>query len=187
MQNGTVIYSGPVEQVTAAYRNLGSEQDAEGHTVKLSPPPSRCDVWMESVTVLCNGKPNAKLKMGDRLGLKVKFRSREPILRPLFGYLIRSSRGEDAVNANNYFLPSPDFEQPVTGGTIVCDLGELPLMAGAFSATFWLCQDPTNQHHAEDVLNFDVEERNIWGTEHLPTRSLSCLWWPTEFKFLPEA
>ncbi len=59
MQNGTVIYSGLIEKVTAAYRNLGSEQDAAGHTVKLLPPPSRCDVWMESVTVLCNGEPNA--------------------------------------------------------------------------------------------------------------------------------
>jgi len=187
MQNGTVIYSGLIEKVTAAYRNLGSEQDAAGHTAKLLPPPSRCDVWMDTVTVLCNGKPNATFTIGDRLGFKVKFRSSLPITRPLLGYLIRSSRGEDAVNANNYFLPSPDFDEPVTEGTIIADLGELPLMAGAFSATFWLCQDPANQHHVEDVLNFEVEEKNIWGTGHLPTKSLSCLWWPTEFKFLPEA
>jgi lipopolysaccharide transport system ATP-binding protein len=184
MQNGTVIYSGLIEQVTAAYRNLGSEQDAEGHTVKLSPPPGRCDVWMESVTVLCNGVPNAKLKIGDRLGLKVKFKSREPISRPGLGYLIRSSRGEDAVIANNHFLPSPDFVEPVTEGTIISDLGAIPLMAGSFSASFWLCRDPANQHHVEDVLNFEVEERNIWGTEYMPTKSLSCLWWPAEFKFL---
>ena len=187
MQNGTVVHSGLIASVAAAYRNLGSEQDAEGHSIKLPPPPSRCDVWIETVTVLCNGEPKSQLKIGDRLSFKVTFKSREPILRPILGYLIRSSRGEDAVNANNYFLPSPDFEQPVTEGTIVCDLGEVPLMAGTFSATFWLCQDPLNQHHVEDVLYFEVEEENIWGTEHLPTKSLSCLWWPTEFKFLPEA
>jgi lipopolysaccharide transport system ATP-binding protein len=183
MQNGTVIYSGLIASVAAAYRNLGSEQDAEGHTVKLPAPPSRCDVWMESVTVLCNGEAKTQFKIGDRLSFKVKFTASKSITRPILGYLIRSSRGEDAVNANNYFLPSPDFEEPVTEGTIVCDLGEIPLMAGTFSITFWLCQDPTNQHHVEDCLFFEVAERNIWGTEHLPTNSLSCLWWPTEFKF----
>ena len=187
MQNGTVIYSGLIGSVAAAYRNLGTEENAEGHTVKLPPAPSRCDVWIETVTVLCNGKPKSQLKIGDRLSFRVKFRARQPISRPILGYLIRSSRGEDAVNANNYFLPSPEFEEPVTEGTIICDLGEVPLMAGTFSPTFWLCQEPTNQHHVEDVLYFEVEERNIWGTEHLPTRSLSCLWWPTEFKFLPGA
>ena len=184
MQNGTVIYSGLIASVAAAYRNLGTEQDAAGHTAKLPPPPSRCDVWMESATVLRNGEPNVNFKIGDRLSFKVKFKAGKPITRPILGYLIRSSRGEDIVNANNYFLPSPDFDEPVTEGTIVCDLGEIPLMAGTFSATFWLCQDPLNQHHVEEVLFLEVEEKNIWGTGHLPTKSLSSLWWPSEFEFL---
>jgi hypothetical protein len=155
----------------------------DGHTISLPKPHERCSVWMESVTTLCNGKPNSNLETGDTIGFQIKFRSREPIQKPIVGYLIRSSRGENAVNANNYFLPSADYAFPVTYGTIICDLGELPLMSGSYAVSFWLCRNPHEQHYVEDLLHFTVEDKNIWGTDALPTKSLSCLWWPTHFKF----
>lgn len=184
MQNGRVKSSGPIESVTTAYLDLGRQQLQDGSSVNLPRPPAHCEVWMESVSVLRNGEPGSLFEFGDQLGFKVRFKANDPIQRPILGYLIRSSRGEDAVNANNYFLPSPDFGLPVIEGSIICDLGELPLMAGSYSVSFWLCRNPHDQHHVEDVLHFRVEERDIWGTGKLPTKSLSCLWWPTEFTFV---
>jgi hypothetical protein len=127
------------------------------------------------------------LETGDRLGFGVRFRSDEPIEKPIVGYLIRSVRGENAVNANNYFLPSPRYGTGVTEGTIVCDLGALPLMAGSYLVSFWLGRGPHELHHVEDVLRFTVEEKDIWHAGALPTRGLSCLWWPTEFRLLGAA
>ncbi len=138
---------------------------------------------MESVSVLRNGEPSTVVEAGDSLGFAVKFRSAEPIRKPILGYLIRSARGENAVNANNYFLPSGDYQAPVTEGTIVCDLGTLPLMAGSYTVSFWLCRNPHEQHHVEDALEFTVEEKDLWGTGALPAQGLSCLWWPTQFRF----
>jgi lipopolysaccharide transport system ATP-binding protein len=182
LKNGKLEAVGPIENAIEAYTNTAVQQ-SNSHTVILPKPPKRCTVWMESVSILCNGKPNSILETGDKLSLEVKFKSSEPIQKPIIGYLIRSSRGENAVNANNYFLPSSNYPTPVTGGTIICELGDLPLMSGSYSVSFWLCRNPHEQHHVEDVLQFIVEDKDIWGTGILPTKSVSCLWWPTQFRF----
>jgi lipopolysaccharide transport system ATP-binding protein len=179
---GKLIGSGAIESLIDTYMK-DCLQLTNSHTVKLPKPPPRCNVWMESVSILCNGEPNSTLRTGDKMSLEVMFRSSEPIQKPIVGYLIRSSRGENAVNANNYFLPSASYPKAVTEGTIICDLGDLPLMAGSFSVSFWLCRNPHEQHYVEDVLHFTVEDKDIWGNGVLPTRSLSCLWWPTQFRF----
>jgi lipopolysaccharide transport system ATP-binding protein len=182
LRSGKLAASGAIETVIDTYMD-NCLQRTNGHIVRLPKPPQSCDVWMESVSILCNGEPNSTMETGDKMSLEVRFRSCEPIQKPIVGYLIRSSRGENAVNANNYFLPSASYPKPVTEGTIICDLGDLPLMAGSYSVSFWLCRHPHEQHHVEDVLHFTVEDKDIWGNGVLPTRSLSCLWWPTRFTF----
>ncbi len=142
---------------------------------------------MESVATLRNGEPSSLVETGDRLGFEIRFRSEHPVEKPIIGYLIRSRRGEDAVNANNYFLPSPVYERPVTEGSIVCDLGQLPLMAGSYTVSFWLGSDAFDHHHLEDVLHFTVEEKDVWHTGALPPKGLSCLWWPTDFRLSPRS
>ena len=184
LDKGTTALYDQIQSVSDAYMSLGETHFDDEPLVIFPKAPDRCDVWIESASVLCNGIPGTRFEFGDRLGFKVNFKARGTIRRPILGYLIRSSRGDDAVNANNYFLPSPDYENPVTEGTIVCDLGELPLMAGNYLVTFWLCRDPQELHHVEDILHFTVEEKDIWGTGKLPTKSLSALWWPTGFTFL---
>jgi lipopolysaccharide transport system ATP-binding protein len=184
LKNGQVALWDEIGAVTAAYTNPGESDSFDEHSVKLPKAPDQCDTWMESVSVLCNGIPSTTFHFGDRISFKVKFKAHDLIQRPLVGYLIRSARGEDAVNANNYFLPSPDFSEPVMEGEVICDLGALPLMAGSYSVSFWFGRTPYSQHHVQDVLKFTVEERDIWGSGKLPARSLSCLWWTTDFAFL---
>jgi lipopolysaccharide transport system ATP-binding protein len=182
LRSGKLAGFGAIETLIDTYMD-DCLQRTNSHIVRLPKPPQRCDVWMESVSILCNGEPNSILETGDKISFEVRFRSCEPIQKPIIGYLIRSSRGENAVNANNYFLPSASYPKPVTEGTIICDLGDLPLMAGSYSVSFWLCRNPHEQHHVEDVLHFTVEEKDIWGNGALPAKSLSCLWWPTQFRF----
>ncbi len=180
-----ILNNAPIETAIAGYVDMAGDPSNQEHTVILPAPPSQCDVWMESASVLCNGTPAIRFEFGDKISLRVTFKARAPIRKPILGYLIRSDRGENAVNANNYFLPSPEYADPVTEGSILCDLGILPLMAGSYSVSFWLCRNPHEQHHVEDALRFTVDEKDIWETGRLPTRNLSSLWWPTDFAFLP--
>jgi lipopolysaccharide transport system ATP-binding protein len=184
LKQGKLAMTDSVDRVADAYMQASIE--TTGHSVSLAKPHNAVDLWMESVHLLCNGRPCSSMQFGDNLSLAVKFRSEKPIQKPIIGYLIRSSRGENAVIANNYFLPSSAYADPVSEGTIVCNLGPVPLMAGSYSISFWLCRDPHEHHHAEDVLQFHVEEKDIWGTGKLPHKSLSCLWWPTEFEFVED-
>ncbi|HEV3481458.1 MAG TPA: ABC transporter ATP-binding protein [Candidatus Acidoferrales bacterium] len=182
LRSGFVAMSGPIETLISAYSEDGL-QCAHSDTVTLPKAPDRCPVWMESVSILGNGRPTTTIETGDEVSLEVKFRAREPIERPIVGFLVRSSRGENVVSANNYYLPSGSYQEPVTEGAIVCDLGDIPLMAGSYSVSFWLCRNPMEQHHVEDVLRFSVEEKDIWGNGALPNRNVSPLWWPTRFRF----
>ncbi len=184
LENGKISMFGPVESVAEIYLNSSQKQRNGNSLVEVPKPSGTCDVWMESVSVLRDGKPASVFEIGDKFGLQIKFKSRDPLQKPIIGYLIRSATGENAVNANNYFLQSSDYPEPVKEGTIVCDLGVLPLMAGNYAVSFWLCRNPHEQHFIEDFLHFTVEEKDIWGTGKLPTKSLSCLWWPTKFEFL---
>jgi lipopolysaccharide transport system ATP-binding protein len=182
LRDGSVAMSGPMETLISAYSGDGL-QLTNSDTVTLPSAPDRCTVWMESVSILGNSRPTSALETGDGVSFEVKFRSREPIQRPIVGFLVRSSRGENVVSANNYFLSSGSYQEPVTKGAIVCDLGEIPLMAGSYSVSFWLCSNPLEQHHVEDVLHFKVEEKDIWGNGALPNKHLSPLWWPTRFRY----
>jgi lipopolysaccharide transport system ATP-binding protein len=182
LKGGKMVMMDSIDSVATAYAQDSSGSVAK-HSVHLEKPAGTCDLWMESVQLLCNGQPGSYVEMGDELEFAVKFRSKKPIAKPMVGYLIRTARGENVVNANNHFLPSCGYAKPVTEGTIVCNLGALPLMAGSYSVSFWLNYNPHEHQHLEDVLHFEVAEKDIWGNGQLPTKSLSCLWWPTRFEF----
>ena len=183
LENGKTSIFGPIEAAVGAYMNFQKQGNGDS-LVTVPPAPSNCDVWMESVSVLRDGKPASAFEIGDKISLQINFKSRNPIQKPIIGYLIRSSTGENVVNANNYFLQSSNYPEPVKEGTIICDLGAVPFMAGSYAVSFWLCRNPHEQHHIEDILHFTVEEKDIWGTGKLPARSVSSLWWPTKFEFL---
>ena len=186
LKHGRVAAQGSVESVAAAYLQEGTAT-VGSHSIDLPAPREYRPVWMESATVLCNGEPGATLMTGDNLGFAVKFRSVKPVRMPVLGFLIRSSRGENAINASNSFLPSAGFREPVTEGTIVCDLGALPLMAGTYSVSFQMGRDPQQGHYAEEVLYFSVDEKDVWGTGRYPEPDASCLWWDTHFRFVERA
>lgn len=182
LKNGRLAMSGLIDEVTAAYIDT-APKPASGPTVFISKRPDHCSVWMSSLAVLRNGEPSHAVEMGDKIALAIKFNSSEPIQKPIIGYVIKSARSENIINANNLFLSSSGYSTPVTEGTIVCDLGDLPLMAGAYSVSFWLGRNRHELHHLDEALHFTVEEKDIWGNGVMPTKSLSSLWWPTRFSF----
>ncbi len=123
----------------------------------------KCEVLLDTLCLVLNCDASSN-----------QFRASKPIRVPIVGHLIRSSREEGAVNANNYCLPSSGYALLVLDGVITCELEALRLMAGSYSVSFWLCRDPQEQRHV-DVLHFHVEDKDIWGAGRHPTPSLSCL------------
>ena len=56
-------------------------------------------------------------------------------------------------------------------------------MPDTYAVSLWLCRDPQEQHHIEDAIRFQVEEKDLWGNGRVPSSGISCLWWDTRFKF----
>jgi hypothetical protein len=121
--------------------------------------------------------------MGDELAVAVAFRAETDVARPILGLSIQTFRGEKILNANNYYQLAGSFDEPVREGTILCHLGKVPLLAGSYSISLWLCKEPHHQHHIPDALNFQVEEKDLWGTGRQPP-AISPMWWPSEFQFV---
>jgi len=182
LKNGRLDLYGDVGRVADAYAQAANPVGELAATATFTKPDQRNSVWMESATILCNGEPGSVLRMGDRLGLLVRFRADKPIVQPIIGLVIRSSQGANVLNANNHYQPSPEYAPAVTRGSIVCDLGVVPLMADGYSVSLWLCRDPQEQHHIDEAIRFQVEEMDLWGFGRLPPSGISCLWWNTRFE-----
>lgn len=184
LENGMITKSGLIHEVCDAYAQAASGVSAADSVAHFQRPAGDRVIWLESVTLLRNATPAAAFGFGDEVSLQVRFQASTTVEKPIFGWLIRSAEGGHAVAANNHFLPSPQYSPAVSVGTVICHLGAIPLMAGRYSFSFWLCRDPHDQHHVEDALHFQVEERDCWGTGQMPPRGVSLLWWPCKFEFL---
>jgi lipopolysaccharide transport system ATP-binding protein len=183
LHKGEIVRTGSINEVCDAYSHATAVGARLESTVNFERPSEQCDIWMTSATLLRNGEPAVNFQYGDEISLHVRFQAATTIEKPIFGWMLQSADDANAVAANNHFLPSPRYSPPLSSGTIICHLGKIPLMANHYSFNFWLCRNPHDQHHVRNVLSFQVEERDIWGTSQLPPAGLSLLWWPCQFEF----
>jgi hypothetical protein len=183
LANGSVKQVGAIDDVADKYYYSFQEQ-SNGNTALISGSNGSGDLHMRSVTLYRNGEPSTDFQFGDTVSIEIEFAAEQYIQKPLIGYRVSSLRGENAVNANNSFLPSSGFSDPVKNGILRCELGQVPLMAGRYSISLWCGRNPHDQHFVENAVYFNVEEKDIWGLGQFPTKDLSALWWPTEFSFL---
>lgn len=136
---------------------------------------------IKDATVLVDGNPSATMPMGAELAVRLSFHAQVPVRDPRLRIDLRSPTGERILSTNNRFQPSTPHPTGLREGLIQCNLGRVPLMPGRY----WLSLSLGNQYHDihtfDDVLPFDVVERDLWGlgAGHLPRAS--TMWWPATF------
>jgi lipopolysaccharide transport system ATP-binding protein len=179
LRDGAVALSGTADAVVDAY--LGASSHAASGTVELK-RPRNASIWMNRALVLRNGEPSSVVPMGSELAIAVNFESKMPTQHPRFGYLLQTPEGEKILNGNNSYQESPQFSAPVLTGSIMCDLGRVPLMPGNYTLSLWMGDIYTAQHVELEAIAFEVAERDVWGTGLNPPPG-SHLWWPSNFRF----
>ena len=117
--------------------------------------------------------------------LKIDFAAEQPIQYPRLRLVIGNARGDRLLNASNRYQPGIDPDGPVRRGSILCDLGMVPLMGGQYSISFWFGDHIGYSHFVESPLSFIVGERDVWGSGRTPPTKYSTMWWPTAFQFEP--
>jgi lipopolysaccharide transport system ATP-binding protein len=181
-EKGQLVLSGSVDACIDRYlsQSLAVHQGPSVVFLRLPTRPLR----MCSATVLVNGSPSTTVFMGDTITLSVDFASETPIRQPRFAFVLTTHTGVAVLNASNRYQPSQELAAPVSAGTIRCDLGMVPLAAGAYVISLYFGDQAEDTHVVERALSIEVIERDIWGQGHVPPANVSCLWWPTTFHFL---
>ncbi|BAQ66184.1 ABC transporter ATP-binding protein [Geminocystis sp. NIES-3709] len=181
MNNGTPQFIGKVDKCLDEYFS-SIESFNQEHTIKPL-KPEKSPMWIESVTLLCNNKPNTKFLTGDLISLKLSYCSENLIREPKVGLIIYTSDGNPLLNANNHYqLPKNSLINPVNEGVLECNLGKVPLMEGKYFISLWLGDSIMDYQYIEHILSFDVVNQDVWGSGKVP-QNLSPLWWPVEFYF----
>jgi lipopolysaccharide transport system ATP-binding protein len=181
MEGGRMAMRGTAEECVARYVNQSIDSGLRAtNTFKQ---PKNDSPWMTSVRLLCDGEPTTVVPMGAKLALEIEFAADMPIQHPRLGVVVSTVDGEKLLNLNNRFQPSPQFDAPVTRGTIHCDLGMVPLVARKYTINLYLGDQVHDSHIVEDALSFEVIEHDIWGQGKVPPTGDSFLWWPANFTF----
>ena len=178
---GVLLSGGSVELVDTAEAVVGvygAGAEASGATVTFAPQGT--PLRMTEVSLLVDGAPAATAPMGSSLVLRVGFAADIAIKHPRFGYVIQTADGNQILNSNNRYQPSPSYDLPVSSGAIECDLGNPPLMPGRYAVSLWFGDMVGDQHIELEAMVFDVTERDLWGIGQLPS-PVSPLYWPTKF------
>ena len=179
LRNGKVAMDDTAEAVVHAYIDTAAQ--AMSTQVELK-RPSGASIWMTRASMSFDGQPTMTAPMGSELTLSIDFESDVPIKHPRFGYVLQTLEGEKLLNSNNRYQPSPQFDEPVSRGSIVCRLGAPPFMPGRYVVSLWLGDTSGDQHVELEVLAFEIVEKDLWGNGQIPP-TVTPMWWPTTYEF----
>jgi lipopolysaccharide transport system ATP-binding protein len=180
LNKGSLVMQGSAEECVLTYLGLNHANQLK-HTAHFS-KPQNAPLYMTSARLFCKGSVSEYLSLGEDLSFEVSFKSESPIQIVKLGYLISSATGDRLLNANNRYQKSPQFDVAVTEGVIRCNLGQVPLMPGQYTVSFWLGHSEFDTHIMENVLLFEVIFQDIWGQGQPLPPNFSSLWWQTEYQ-----
>ena len=179
LKGGRLELLGTADAVVGSYINTTAQ--AIVAAVVLSKPKG-ATIWMTRACLFVDDNIGFVAPMGSELTIKVNFESMAPIKNPRFGYVLQTIDGEKLLNSNNRYQPSPQFEVAVESGSIVCNLGNPPLLPGKYTLSLWLGDTVSNQHVELEVLGLEIIEKDLWGQGQIPPAT-SHMWWPSSYHF----
>ncbi|MEL7625963.1 MAG: polysaccharide ABC transporter ATP-binding protein [Anaerolineaceae bacterium] len=181
LTQGQIQDYGITPDVIYAYLE-GSDNKTNIFSVDI-PADTLSKSWMTNAYVLVNSLPSPRMFYGDNLAFEFRFHSESGLTTPSVGFILTSSRGIQVLNSNNIYLPSPNRREPLFDGAIVFKLGQVPLMEDQYFVSVWFGEDSKSQHKFyENLLRFEVGEKDIWNSGKMPTRNISNLWWPSRIE-----
>ena len=179
LHQGKLIQKGDPEECAETY--LGIYHPTSESGVVSFKRPEKETAWMKSARLYCGGQLGTQLEMGAPLSLEIDFES-ETEMEPGVGIVVNGPEGARLFHASTRNAPSASFRQPVKGGTIRCDFGEIPFTAGRYTISLWFGGRSYDTHCEDPCISFEVIEKDLWGCgrPYLPAHSI--LWWPAKIE-----
>jgi ABC-type polysaccharide/polyol phosphate transport system ATPase subunit len=152
------------------YRNIGMYDEKEGVSVKEW--GSR-EVEISGVSFRNGaGEETQRFLSGEPLRIRIGYRAKERIVKPVFGFSVTSAEGQTVFGTNTQI---ESFEIPVVEGegVLELELSPLPFMRGKFFFSFSIHSDDhlTNYHRQENFHSISVTPAtNEEGFVKLPVK-----------------
>jgi lipopolysaccharide transport system ATP-binding protein len=175
LEGGRLIHYGNVHDGIAQYLQW---RDASQNGTVTFRARAGAGPQMTSVTLLADGQPSSRVLMGADLAVHVTFESDHALRDPGVALVLFSEAGLALLTISNRFQPGVLYSSAVNRGTIFCELGRIPLVAGRYSLSAYLGDLYHDTHTAEHCMTFEIAE----GTVRVPSDEAS-LWWPTKFDY----
>jgi lipopolysaccharide transport system ATP-binding protein len=175
LQNGTMDFYGDVDSASNKYLN-----PTKGKAIVQK--SSDRSLWIEEFA-LNDNSTDPVLYYGDKMVLSITCKSKVQT-KAYIGFVISSLDGVPILNANNRYQQNDLIFSSDRSTEITCDLGVVPFMEGRYTLSLYLGDESKDHHIVENILSFDVYERDIWGGGKTPPKKVSSLWWNTKFQIL---
>jgi len=183
LEGGRLTLDASAEECVARY--VAGAVDGELQAREVFSRPSCASIWMKSATIYSNDEPSAVVPMGSDITLEVEFATEHPIQYPRLGIVIATAEGENLLGTSARYQPTFELDEPVTGGTIRCKFGAVPLLARRYVVTLYFGDHFCDSHTVQSALTFEVTEQDLWGMGKAPPSRDSLMYWPAKFSFEP--
>ena len=185
MSGGEIVEVGDIEQITYSYF-MHSMKSGMMHT-RYFEKPSKMGlvIWPERMTVLIDGKPSALGKIGEAIAFDIAYNASVPVENMHVTVVISSVTYGDVLVSSTTFLPYEYNQSPNYQGILRVSFDGATLMSGKYTASFWVGPNASQAQTFTNVLGFELEHFDLWGTGKTPP-PMTPMYWNSNIEFIPE-
>lgn len=183
--DGKLLADGSPHDLVSSY--LSAEAAPENAWRDLTQHPGRRGGMTPYLTDISlgtlQGAPTTAVRMGDDISIRVDFILDRPVL-PTLSISIKNNYGVAIFTTSTRVQNQYRFAQPVTNGSIVCRLSDLPLLQGTYSIDLYLSEEYQNLDVVYDAISFEVLDADVFGSGQVPSGNDGVIFWPAEFEMI---
>ena len=180
ISQGSLLADGTPHEVISQY--MAADIDDQATSVDLRDHPNRrggMQPVMQRVSLLSDtGSPVSSVRMGSSLSVEVDFVCQEYPVRPNLEVSVKNSFGVTVFHASNRVITQYQFQQSMDHGSIVCNLPDLPLVAGIYTIDLFFGEEYQNLDTVYDAISFEVTPADVFGSGQIPTANEGTIFWP---------
>lgn len=170
MGNGEILEVGDIDKITYSYF-MHSLKEGMMHTRYFQKPTKKgLVIWPERITVLLDNKPSALGKVGETIAFDIAYQAYAPVEDFHVQVVISSVTYGDILIASTNFLSYERNKQPSEEGILRVSFDGATLLSGKYTASFWIGPAEVQAQTFTNVLGFELEHYDVWGTGKTPSK-----------------
>jgi len=184
LKDGTVHADGTAREVAEAYNRAAA--GGGGAEVRLDAHPGRAlgSVRAMRRVRVCDDADGTSpaVPMGGTARVEVEFELDRPLADATLGVVVKDAYYAPIFGINNKVTPCPAQPGPLTAGTVVCRLAQLPLMPGVYPLDLYFGDRLNDFDTVHNAAELTVVPADVFGTGRLPPPNAGPVCWPATWE-----